>query len=461
MFDFNKFVDSNIIIENDGNTTANTVDYDTLFQELKNKSDQDVARTAFVKKGEQLIDDFFIKKGKDYKGKWDGSVQAKGTDNITAKYIDAGYSIFKLIKSSRAADINNIKTIDDLKNYLTTLKPNDNIKSNIDQILQTFIKNPIDSYQCTDPLLKSIVGVDDLANLSLATYNGFTIYKAVVEMYKKRAGVLKSKLNINKIYDILVNPIDYASGKKALSDPIEQSLMDNGMYNERLQAIGVAALQYFIYLVNEQRLQSKTPTPPPATTPVTAPNAANTTTTQQVPESQRVSDNSKFFDSIVECILNEMTTNPSQAQPTGANKTQKQLSQDPKNIRRREQRAAKKAQALKATNIDLYRPETWRGISGLPAQDQIEYQNFIINGISNIVPQITTNEGNASPYIIGSISDDKSAQAQKLIRALQDIAQFKNTKKSLFQQFKQRMSYATQALDALAGMGGAKLYVGS
>jgi hypothetical protein len=404
---------------------ANQVNIDETVDALIKKADIDATKSVLVKNGQGLIDTYLLSHSKVYKGKWDGNVAKRRVDDITAKYLDVGYQIIKLLQTTNPNDINSFKDTTSFLNYLKTIKDN-SFLTKIDGILTEFIKPPIESYQCDDPLLKSLVGADDLAEISLETYNNKTIQGALVAMLTTRAGRIKGRINVKNLNSILLNPAAYASGTKAVPDTFDQTLVDNQMYVERIEAIGVAAQQYFLHLANQKQLEDKPPVTP------TSVNAS-------------VED----FDTLVRNILLEF-----EVEETTTTEQPEQEVWRTNNP------------SYQTKVVDPYNKDTWKGLTPLDQATINEYSTFIVNGVSNIIPGVGPKQSlqqKAPPtiYTVGYISEDKSAQAQTLIKALQSIARFKSVKKSLFQRFKQRMSYATQALDALAGMGGAKLYVGS
>lgn len=427
-------------------------------------------QTNLVSTGNELINNYLLDLGKRYLGKYDSRVARKRQDSITSKYVDVGYQIFQGLRAidkkleERVTDLNTLRQV--LQDPTITDKT-----SNIANIIKQFATTPIENYQCKDPILKSITDADNLSDIALQSLYGKTIYGAVYEMLKKRAGILRAKINDQVLQQMLLYPATYATGNTPVPEPLQETLADNSMHSHNILAIGVAAIEYFKYLVNQQILISK--------------------------EQTQQNDSLDLFDQFIGNILNEETAlsqldiamrrseaalqqqSPSQQNQQTGPSTQQQTQTKQANTGQRQKFA--QTELLKLVPFSLFDPKTWKKDSVFERIYLQEYKNFIIEGVSKYVPgerktapeRIKTDTmlqqqniprplSQTEPvtyqrplvYTLDVISKDSSQQAQDLIKALQAIAQFSKTKKTWLQKIGSVIGKVAGALGALrVGMG--------
>jgi hypothetical protein len=401
-----------------------------LYKELVKKADNDIKNpgTILANSGENLVTTFFISKGLQWKNKqyWGGGVQKKNLDSVAAKYVDCGCEVYKRTNLDEPLEIG-FANIQDNQEAL--------------QIIQKFITDNISQYQCVDPILKNISEADNLAEIALSTFNNETVFGAVFKMLQQRAGKIKATLNKGTLQAMLTFPAQYASGRIAIPDPFEKSLVESSMYNERVLAIGVAAIEYFKYLVNME--------------------VARITAEKRKKRDKRTVEQFNF-DVLAGNLLNEFTVAGAQDSPRGTSGrytgTNDQLRGPGGRMQSIEQKYSQ-SEMLKLTPFNLLDPKTWKQDSVFEKQYKNDYIAFITNGVAQSVPQ-KDEKGRPIVYNIETISRDRSTQAQELIKALQGITQYKRTRQSLMQKFKERLAHAGKALDAVAAFSGQSLYGG-
>ena len=434
MSNFDNFI-SNIIIEATppvpGSPTATptspTLSPEKLYNDLIKKADQDIKNpgTILASNGENLVKTYFITKGLQWKKKeyWGGGVQKKNLDNVAAKYVDCGQQIYKITNLSDLIE-ENFANISDNQEALQTI--------------QRFITTNISQYQCSDPILKNVSEADDLAEIALSTFNNESVFGAVLKMLQQRAGKIKAVINKGTLQAMLTYPAQYASGRTAIPEPLEKTLVESSMYNERLLAIGVAAIEYFKYLVNIEVAR------------ITAENRKKRN--KKTAAEQYIN----FNDLVNSILLTEFEVGGAQGHTRGTGGRIAQFNPElrgPGGKSLSVQQKYGQTQMLKLTPFNLFDPKTWKQDSVFEKQYMKDFVSFITSGIAQSVPQ-KNEKGVPIVYNIGTISQDRSTQAQELVKALQAIAQFKKTKQSLWQTFKQRLGRAAGALGALrVGMG--------
>lgn len=433
-------------------------------------------QTNLVSTGNELINNYLLDLGKRYLGKYDSRVARKRQDSITSKYVDVGYQIFQGLRAidkkleERVTDLNTLRQV--LQDPAITDKT-----SNIANIIKQFATTPIENYQCKDPILKSITDADNLSDIALQSLYGKTVYGAVYEMLKKRAGILKARINDQVLQQMLLYPATYATGNTPVPEPLQETLADNSMHSHNILAIGVAAIEYFKYLVNQQILISKEQT-------------------------QQQNDSLNLFDQFIDNILNEETapsqldvamrrgsTALQQQNQTQQNQTQQNQQTGPSTQQQAQTKQTNSGQRqkfaqtelLKIVPFSLFDPKTWKKDSVFERIYLQEYKIFITEGVSKYVPgerktapeRVKTDTmlqqqniprplSQTEPveyqkplvYTLDVISKDSSQQAQDLIKALQTIAQFSKTKKTWLQKIGSFIGKAAGALGALrVGMG--------
>jgi len=399
---------------------ANTKSAEQLYKELIQRANKDIKDpgTILANSGESLVTNFFISKGLQWKNKqyWGGGVQKKNLDSVAAKYVDCGCEVYKRTNLDKPLEIN-FANIEDNQEAL--------------QIIQKFITDNISQYQCVDPILKNISEADNLNEIALSTFNNESVFGAVYKMLQQRAGKIKTALNRGTLQAMLTFPAQYAGGRIAIPDPFEKSLVESSMYNERVLAIGVAAIEYFKYLVNIE--------------------VARITAEKRGKRGIRTAEQFNF-NILVRDLLNELTVAGAQDSPRGTGGrytgTNDQLRGAGGRMQSIEQKYSQ-SEMLKLTPFNLFDSKTWKRDSVFEKQYKNDYIAFITNGVAQSIPQ-KDQKDRPIVYNIGTISQDRSAQAQELIKALQGIAQFKRTKQTLMQ----KVSKVAGALGALrVGMG--------
>jgi hypothetical protein len=419
----------------------------TAFDKWGKQVQNDLQNTIWKDQIGTVWNEYIIREGKIYKGKPDANIQKKGLDPYTAKYVDMGHRLFSLLRSnisSKQKEIENLKEFQTLKNFITS-----NPDSQILQLLQEFT-TPIVSYVCKSPWLKSVVDADNLADIALQTVYNLTIYGAIEKFLEKRAGILKARVNKSNILNLLMYPAQYASGTSATPEPLDDSLAKSNMHTERILAVGVAAIEYFKYLINKKISQTN--------------------------NTEQQGENFNLFNQFANLILNEMANTYRGGEERSAgglivpSGTSNQQTQEPA---QRSQPDQKPQANYELFNIDVYNPKTWKTDSRFK-EFANEYQNFLTTGTSAIIPgkqeeapsEVTIrganlptdptqtmpkrDTGQLQAYTLDYISKDPSPQAQNIIKALQTIAQFSKTKKTLMQ----RLGQAAGAIGALSvGMG--------
>jgi hypothetical protein len=456
---------TDILSEQDQQSTDANIQ---AISDLKDKIHKDISKievdtrqnatlTNLASRPEDLISYYLIELGKHYLGKYDSRIAAKRQDDITAKYVDVGHQIFltlRTIDKNLETKITDLKT---LKDTLFSLIPErqQEITPAIN-IINTFANTPLESYQCKDPLLKSITTADNLSNVSLQTLYTKTIYGAVYTMLERRAGALKATLNQSELKKLLLYPGAYSGSMEAVPEPLQQTLADNSMYSQRIQAIGVAAIEYYKYLVNQQNLIIK----------------------QQHQDNAPKQEQKNIFDYLSREILKEDSVGYSKAYGDNFDSafSKKTSSTEPQDQKKTKQTTNKDSQRQQYTKVDLFNPQTWKRDSNFERIYLREYDSFLTNGTSKYIPgkEVTTSidkidtalsqagipipVGQKLPteyekpmvYTLDTISKDPSNQARTLIEAFRLIAEFTKTKKTLMQ----RVGQVAAAAGALrVGMG--------
>jgi hypothetical protein len=465
MFNFTDIV-SNILLEQDSiGTPQERDDIHNNLSKIEENAKAHAQETNLVGSGDELINNYLLDLGKRYLGKYDSRVARKRQDGITSKYVDVGYQIFQNLRNIDRKLEEQVTDLNSLRKILQdpALVPN---PTNIANIIKQFATTPIENYQCKDPILKSITDADNLSDIALQSLYTKTIYGAVLEMLKKRAGILKAKINEDTLKQMLLYPATYATGNTPIPEPLQETLAENSMHSYNILAIGVAAIEYFKYLVNQQILISK----------------------QQATQQQN--DSLDLFNLVVTNLLKEETA-PSQLDiamrrsnaVTQQNPEQQNTQQTQKPAQTQQGQRQKFAQTdlLKLIPFNLFDPNTWKKDSNFERIYLQEYRNFITNGVSKYVPgerktaperqktdtmlqqqNIPRPLSQEEPvvyekplvYTLDVISKDSSQQAQDLIKALQTIAQFSKTKKTWQQKIGRILSSVVGAIGALrTGMG--------
>jgi hypothetical protein len=271
------------------------------------------------------------------------------------------------------------------------------------------------------PVMDRIVGLKGLVrpfNASVITpilhqFKKYTGYKQG-DFKKNPTGWLKDRLWPNKV------PGDF---NKMVEDITANNLLN----------VAVLAYEYYIYLLSTQ---------------------GQPLYTQNQQQTQTVNASLDIFDGLINSLLNEdmppWLQGPSSIRtPAQSQSSSRQLSTDPRNVRRREQR--KKARETKQQT-----PQTQIS-SGLP-QEQIEkianqvgtatdpdYTSFIDKGESRYLPGIK--------FDLNTISKDPSREAQALYKGLTDMAYFTRTTKP-----GDRIKAAQGVAQSIWDMSGHRLY---
>jgi len=431
---------------------------------IETNAKKNASLTNLANTGTDLVNYYMIELGKHYLGRYDSRIAQKRQDEITAKYVDVGYQIFSTIRTfdkSIETKVTDLKTLNEALNSLLPQRQQE--LTQVINIINTFAGTPIESYQCKDPLLKGITSADNLSNVALQTLYSQTIYGAVNEILKRRAGALKAKINQNELKKLLLYPGAYGGSIEAVPEPLEQTLADNSMHSQRIQAIGAAAIEYYKHLVNQQNLIIKQ---------------------QHQNEETPQEEHKNFFDHLSREFLNEADNQVGYTKAYGdnydavfgdKNKTnpQKQTQSSTTDNKQPQKQEGQRQQYAK---VDLFNPKSWKRDSNFERIYLREYDSFITNGTSKYVPgeQVTTaidkidaaldradipkplgqeiapEYKKPMKYTLEAISKDPSNQARTLIEAFRLIAEFTKTKKT----FMQRLGQTAQALGALrTGMG--------
>lgn len=377
---------------------------DSQFKELENF----IKNTATKYKYEldQLINVNLLLNGRQWAiQRAPGLVRAGSLDEVTSKFVDVGQRIFTLL-DPKAPDTQTIKSIDNLKEI--TLKRQPDIQQKIVSIIKSVIDSgDIEQYDSVDRTLKNIGVVDQLSEVALEQYSNESIYTAVYKMLQKRAGILTATINSTNLKKLLLYPNLYISTTKGIPEPLEKTLADNSMHTDRILSIGVAAMEYYKMLENKKTRQ------------------------EQAASLDKSSLN--LFDKFTGEVLKEQTT------PTSPSNT--------------------------PTPIDPLNKKTWK-TSPLNKEQIVSYNEFLINGTTDSVPSTDPEDPNTSiTYNVGYILRDPSGQAKALSSALQSVAHFVKTKKTLTQRFgaaARRIGTSVAAAgSAAATLGGATTYVTS
>lgn len=415
MFNF-KDVVSDILLEQ-GPTDLNS---EEVYVKLIARANDDIKNpgTILAATGKDLVNNYFALKGLDWSNKqyYSGKTQKRNLDSVTAKYVDIGQKVYTDAGIKEPLTEANFNLLQDKQDVLS--------------LINKFITTPIASYQCYDPILKNITEADDLAEIAIATFNNDTIFGAVYKMLQQRAGKIKAVINKNTLKSMLLYPAQYASGKAAIPEPFEKTLVDSSLYNDRILAIGVAAIEYYKYLVNQKLLSGKQP----------------------------VTDSLNNFNKFINNILNEANSGDWATSALQSTQQNVQTTQQRQQNNVGKGQSAKYAQTdlLKINKFNLFDPSTWKRDSVFEKLYLADYTTFLTDGVSQKIPNNTPEK--STIYNISTISQDRSAQAQELIKALQGIAQFKRTKQTLMQKVGQRLQSLGSAASNIAAFAGAKLY---
>jgi hypothetical protein len=410
MFDFKKIVDTILdeqITDTSGNPISSGTDIagqiDDAMAKWQLRIKQDISTTIYANNETLIWNQYIINEGKLFKGKPDANIQKRALDSITAKYVDMGFQIFQILRKEQIMDENSIKKIQGFAASASQQYPFDQILENTrNQNILNLIKSfdtPLDSYQCKSPWLKTIVDADNIAVVALTNFYGQTIYGAIKKMVELRAGYLKAQINEKNMLSVLTNPGAARSGNIEYSETFVNTLANNQMYIERIAAVGVAAKEYFKYLVNKKA------------------NLSQTQTTQE--------ESSLKFTSLVKNIISEQNNQ----------------------------------QVLREIPRDIWNPEKWNQEDPNFKKFETEYVQFLTNGTSQYIPgkeeiEATSQEletkvqqqtGQPFPpteerpteykeplvYTLSVISQDPSTQAKLLMKALEAIVQYTKIRKTL------------------------------
>jgi hypothetical protein len=332
-----------------------------------------------------------------------GLVRAGSLDEVTSKVVDIGQRIFTLL-DPKSPDTQSVKTLDGLKEVVIKRQPDVQQKV-VDVIKNVTSSGDIEQYDSLDRTLKNIGVVDQLSEVALEQFSNESIYTAVYKMLQKRAGILAATINSTNLKRLLLTPGTYIASTKGVPEPLEKTLADNSMHTDRILAIGVAAIEYYKSLENKKNRQEQT--------------------------TSAVNASLNLFDRFTGEVLSEQNPPTTTTPPP----------------------------------IDPLNKKTWK-TSPLNKEQTAYYNEFLTKGVADTIPSVDPEDPNtAIVYNVGYILRDPSGQAKALSAALQSIAHFVKTKKTLTQRLgaaaRRLGASAVAAGSAAATLGGATTYVTS
>lgn len=295
---------------------------------------------------------------------------------------------------------------------------------------------------------KMLEGHDKLAAVALGTFNNTSVLETVKQIVKRRTNIFErishlkslSQPFTNLITDIFKTPEAYSSGQKKVTSDFS-NIVDSVYITDLIQ-VALAAKEFFAAEIASKKTQ-----------PVETTNNQNTTNQPEadtrLPSAYRnipITQSLNLFDTYLNSILiSEVGVFKTAAQAIGRG-----IQQAGKAITKNQRVAQASPQVQQ--RYQQYKQKL--------KQDQANYDAFL-NGKQiqyKIVDPNTNQEGKdigtAGPYTVGVISKIETSEAKNLINALKKIAQY--TRKGVGAG--ERLKYAGQAMSALAGIGGAKLY---
>lgn len=241
---------------------------------------------------------------------------------------------------------------------------------------------------------KALADGDKMASVALETYDQNNVVGAVQEMIKKRIGVFTRIAKLKDpitpfgdlVLDIFKQPEPYLSGQKKYTSDFEAV---DDLYIKDIIKIALAAKEFYASEIAKLKMQQL--------------------------ETSSLNSFNRFVGNLLEV---------------------RQLSQTPRNIRRRENYAAKKSQQQTQNEpTQEFNKELFDKLYDEALKDYANRLKFLqgtsvtYNIVDNDNKVVGQGQTDPKKYIIGNIKKMESTEAQNLINALRAIAQY--TKKGL------------------------------
>jgi hypothetical protein len=450
MFDFNYFVSNSIVFEADTTGALSNLQSNPGFNALMNAYKTKFNITPDLKTVESAIN--IIQGGK--------YIAAKYTSMGFIPFLDAFAQIYTLIPDDKKKNFTLQQIIDNIIND-NSGKYNDVFNSTAQHILNLdsgLVSDYIPSNPAVNRAWLTLSSeANKLSQAAIQSLQSDTIYSAIQKIIAKRTGVIDRITNLKGIvkpFNIsAISPvmfeykkfINYTPGKIFTNPknllpshwqkkiPGDFNKIVEGLTADNLIKLAIFSSEYYIHLLRNKFTAEQQQQIPQA--PGTTPPPAQAINTTPPPAGESLS----IFDAIANSILLS-EVNTGDGTMAGGNSTYTPVTP---------QTPQQNNNVNTSTTLDERQIEQISNVIGSGKESVPDYKNFITKGVSSYLGDIK--------YDLGTIAKDPSKEARALYKALTDIAYFTNTSTSTAD----RLKYANQALDALAGMGGAKLYVGS